>query len=109
MWSRVAGQFAIREVIKQLEGAQYVRSYWDMDNFYAFSGGAPEVYLTYARWLAKNAIAYAKITGKITVSGQRIQTSDGGYIGTVTLTTDADLIRISKAVGSITGNSGGFG
>lgn len=107
VWSRVAGQFAIREVIKQLEGAQYVRSYWDMDNFYAFSGGAPEVYLTYARWLAKNAIAYAKITGKITVSGQRIQTSDGGYIGTVTLTTDADLIRISKAVGSITGNSGG--
>lgn len=107
VWSRVAGQFAIREVIKQLEGAQYVRSYWDMDNFYAFSGGAPEVYLTYARWLAKNAIAYAKITGKITVSGQRIQASDGGYIGTVTLTTDADLIRISKAAGSITGNSGG--
>lgn len=107
VWSRVAGQFAIREVIKQLEGAQYVRSYWDMDNFYAFSGGAPEVYLTYARWLAKNAIAHAKITGKITVSGQRIQASDGGYIGTVTLTTDADLIRISKAVGSITGNSGG--
>lgn len=107
VWSRVAGQFAIREVIKQLEGAQYVRSYWDMDNFYAFSGGAPEVYLTYARWLAKNAIAHAKITGKITVSGQRIQASDGGYIGTVTLTTDADLIRISKAAGSITGNSGG--
>ncbi len=103
-----AGQFAIREVIKQLEGAQYVRSYWDMDHFYAFSGGAPEVYLTYARWLAKNAIAQApKITGKITVSGQRIQASDGGYIGTVTLTTDADLIRISKAAGSITGNSGG--
>ena len=63
--------------------------------------------MTYARWLAKNAIAHAKITGKITVSGQRIQASDGGYIGTVTLTTDADLIRISKAAGSITGNSGG--
>ena len=103
-WEMVTGRKVSDKV---LEGAQYVRSYWDMDNFYAFSGGAPEVYLTYARWLAKNAIAYAKITGKITVSGQRIQASDGGYIGTVTLTTDADLIRISKAAGSITGNSGG--
>ena len=27
-WSRAAGQFAIREVIKQLEGSQYVRDYW---------------------------------------------------------------------------------
>lgn len=26
-WSRVAGQFAMREVIKQLEGSQYVRGY----------------------------------------------------------------------------------
>ena len=35
MVKRVAGQFAIREVIKQLEGdSQYVRDYWHMDEFY---------------------------------------------------------------------------
>lgn len=107
VWSRVAGQFAMREVIKQLEGAQYVRSYWDMDNFYAFSGGAPAVYLTYARWLAENGIARASITGKITASNQSLNVSGSSYIGTVTLTTDADLIRIPRSVGTLTGNSGG--
>lgn len=56
-WSRVAGQFAIRQVIRELEGPQYVRDYWDMDNFYRASGQAPEVYLEYARWLAANGIA----------------------------------------------------
>ena len=106
-WSRVAGQFAMREVIKQLEGAQYVRSYWDMDNFYAFSGGAPAVYLTYARWLATNGIARARITGRITASNQSLSVSGSNYIGTVTLTTDADLIRIPKTVGTLTGNTGG--
>lgn len=107
VWSRVAGQFAMREVIKQLEGAQYVRSYWDMDNFYSFSGGAPAVYLTYARWLAENGIAHAYITGNITASNQSLSVSGSNYVGTVTLTTDADLIRIPKSVGSLTGNSGG--
>lgn len=107
VWSRVAGQFAMREVIKQLEGSQYVRSYWDMDNFYAFSGGAPAVYLTYARWLAENGIARASITGKIKTSNQSLSVSGSSYIGTVTLTTDADLIRIPRSVGTLTGNSGG--
>lgn len=107
VWSRVAGQFAMREVIKQLEGAQYVRSYWDMDNFYAFSGGAPAVYLTYAKWLAENGIARASITGKITASNQSLNVSGSSYIGIVTLTTDADLIRIPRSVGTLTGNSGG--
>lgn len=107
VWSRVAGQFAMREVIKQLEGAQYVRSYWDMDNFYAFSGGAPAVYLAYARWLAENGIARASITGKITASNQSLSVSGSQYIGTVTRTTDADLIRIPKSVGTLTGNSAG--
>ena len=107
VWSRVAGQFAMREVIKQLEGSQYVRSYWDMDNFYAFSGGAPAVYLTYARWLAENGIARASITGKIKASNQSLSVSGSSYIGTVTLTTDADLIRIPRSVGTLTGNSGG--
>ena len=107
VWSRAAGQFAMREVIKQLEGAQYVRSYWDMDSFYAFSGGAPAVYLTYARWLAKNAIAHANITGNITVSNQSVSISGSNYIGSVTLTTDADLIRIPREVGTLTGNTGG--
>ena len=106
-WSRVAGQFAMREVIKQLEGSQYVRSYWDMDNFYSFSGGAPSVYLTYARWLAANGIARAGITGKITFSNASLTVSGSSYIGTVTVTTDADLIRIPKSVGSLTGNSAG--
>ena len=107
VWSRAAGQFAMREVIKRLEGAQYVRSYWDMDNFYSFSGGAPAVYLTYARWLATNGIARASITGNITASNQSLIVSGSNYIGTVTLTTDADLIRIPKSVGTLTGNSGG--
>lgn len=107
VWSRVAGQFAMREVIKQLEGSQYVRSYWNMDNFYAFSGGAPAVYLTYARWLAENGIARASITGKIKTSNQSLSVSGSSYIGTVTLTTDADLIRIPRSVGTLTGNSGG--
>lgn len=107
VWSRVAGQFAMREVIKQLEGSQYVRSYWDMDNFYSFSGGAPAVYLEYARWLASNGIARAKITGNITASNQSLSVFGSSYIGTVKLTTDADLIRIPKSAGTITGNSGG--
>lgn len=107
VWSRAAGQFAMREVIKQLEGAQYVRSYWDMDSFYAFSGGAPAVYLTYARWLAKNAIAHANITGNITASNQNVSISGSNYIGSFTLTTDADLIRIPRSTGTLTGNTGG--
>ena len=107
VWSRVAGQFAMREVIKQLEGAQYVRDYWDMDNFYSFSDGAPAVYLEYARWLAANGIARASITGRITASNQSVSISGNNYIGTATLTTDADLIRIPKSVGTLTGNSGG--
>ena len=107
VWSRAAGQFAMREVIKQLEGAQYVRSYWDMDNFYSFSGGAPAVYLEYARWLAANGIARASITGNITASNQSLSVSGSNYIGTVKLTTDADLIRIPKSVGTLTGNCGG--
>ena len=107
VWSRAAGQFAMREVIKRLEGAQYVRSYWDMDNFYSFSGGAPAVYLEYARWLAANGITRASITGNITASNQSLSVSGSSYIGTVKLTTDADLIRISKSAVTITGNSGG--
>ena len=107
VWSRVAGQFAMREVIKRMEGAQYVRDYWDMDNFYSFSGGAPAVYLTYARWLAENGIAHGRITGDIIPSNQRLSVSGDSYIGAVTLTTDADLIRIPRSVGALTGNSGG--
>ena len=106
-WSRVAGQFAMREVIKRLEGAQYVRDYWNMENFYSFSGGAPAVYLTYARWLAENGIAHAGITGDITASNMSTSISGSQYIGTVTLKTDADLIRIPRTVGTLTGNTGG--
>ncbi len=107
IWSRVAGQFAMREVIKRLEGAQYVRDYWNMENFYSFSGGAPAVYLTYARWLAENGIAHAGITGDITASNMSTSISGSQYIGTVTLKTDADLIRIPRTVGTLTGNTGG--
>lgn len=106
-WSRVAGQFAIREVIRQLEGAQYVRDYWNMDNFYVAGNQAPAVYLAYARWLAANGIARASVTGAITVSNQSASFSNGMYVGTATLTTDADLIRIGKGVGMVTGHTAG--
>ena len=106
-WSRVAGQFAIRQVIRELEGPQYVRDYWNMDNFYRASGQAPGVYLEYARWLAANGIARASMTGAITVSNQSTRFSGGSLTGTVTLTTDADLIRVSRSYGALTGNTAG--
>lgn len=106
-WSRVAGQFAIRQVIRELEGPQYVRDYWNMDNFYRASGQAPGVYLEYARWLAANGIARASMTGVISVSNQSTRFSGGSLTGTVTLTTDADLIRVSRSYGALTGNTAG--
>lgn len=107
VWSRVAGQFAIREVVKQLEGDWYVRDYWRMDEFYRASGQAPADYLEYARWLAACAIERAGITGEIGISSKSMTMQGGSYVGTVTLTTDADLIRISRSVGNLTGNSAG--
>ena len=107
VWSRVAGQFAIREVVKQLEGDWYVRDYWRMDEFYCASGQAPGDYLEYARWLAACAIERAGITGEIGISSKSVSMQNGSYVGTVTLTTDADLIRVSRSVGSLTGNSAG--
>ena len=107
VWSRVAGQFAIREVVKQLEGDWYVRDYWRMDEFYRASGQAPGDYLEYARWLAACAIERAGITGEIGISSKSVSMQNGSYVGTVTLTTDADLIRISRSVGRLTGNSAG--
>ena len=106
-WSRVAGQFAIRQVIRELEGPQYVRDYWNMDNFYRASGQAPGVYLEYARWLAANGIARASMTGAISVSNRSTRFSGGSLTGTVTLTTDADLIRVSRSYGALTGNTAG--
>ena len=106
-WSRVAGQFAIRQVIREMEGAQYVRDYWNMDNFYVASGQAPSVYLEYGRWLATNGIARGNIAGSITVSNKSVTRSGESYVGTVTLSTDADLIRIPKGSYTITGNGGG--
>lgn len=106
-WSRVAGQFAIRQVIRELEGPQYVRDYWNMNNFYRASGQAPGVYLEYARWLAANGIARASMTGAISVSNQSTHFSGGSLTGTVTLTTDADLIRVSRSYGALTGNTAG--
>lgn len=106
-WSRVAGQFAIREVIKQMEGAQYVRDYWDMSKFYVASGQAPDVYLAYARWLAANGIARGKVTGRITAAEQSVTYRDGAFVGQVRLTTDADLMRIGKGSAVITGHSAG--
>lgn len=107
IWSRVAGQFAIREVVKQLEGDWYVRDYWRMDEFYRASGQAPGDYLEYARWLAACAIERAGITGEIGISSKSVSMQNGSYVGTVTLTTDADLIRVSRSVGNLTGNSAG--
>mgnify|MGYP001071748258 CR=1 FL=1 len=107
VWSRVAGQFAIREVVKQLEGDWYVRDYWRMDEFYRASGQAPADYLEYARWLASCAIRRSGITGDIGISNKSMTMQGSSYVGTVTLTTDADLIHISRSGGSLTGNSGG--
>ena len=107
VWSRVAGQFAIREIVKQLEGDWYVRDYWRMDEFYRASGQAPADYLEYARWLASCAIRRSGITGDIGISNKSMTMQGSSYVGTVTLTTDADLIRISRSVGSLTGNSAG--
>ena len=107
VWSCVAGQFAIREVVKQLEGDWYVRDYWRMDEFYRASGQAPADYLEYARWLASCAIRRSGITGDIGISNKSMTMQGGSYVGTVTLTTDADLIRISRSVSSLTGNSAG--
>ena len=104
-WSRCAGQFAIREVIKQLEGPQYVRDYWDLNSFYTGSDQAPAEYLEYAKWLAYNGIARATITGYISEANKFMFTADGKYYGSVTLFTDADMIRIPCSVGSLTGNS----
>ena len=85
VWSRVAGQFAIREVVKQLEGDWYVRDYWRMDEFYRASGQAPGDYLEYARWLAACAIERAGITGEIGISSKSVSMQNGSYVGTVTL------------------------
>lgn len=104
-WSRVAGQFAIRQVIREMEGAQYVRDYWNMDNFYVASGQAPAVYLEYARWLAANGIARGNITGYISVANKSISKVGNNYVGTATLYTDADLIRIPRSGATITGNT----
>lgn len=104
-WSRVAGQFAIRQVIREMEGAQYVRDYWNMDNFYVASGQAPAVYLEYARWLAANGIARGNITGYISVANKTISKVGNNYVGNATLYTDADLIRIPRSGATITGNT----
>ena len=107
VWSRVAGQFAIRQVIRELEGPQYVRYYWDMDDFYVAEDQAPAEYLEYARWLAEGGIARAYMTGDITVSNKSSTNNGGSVTGTVTLHTDADLLRVSKSVGYVTGNTAG--
>ena len=107
VWSRVAGQFAMREVIKQLEGDFYVREYWHMDEFYRAYDQAPGVYLEYARWLAAEALDYIAYAGDITVYDQSVSVSGSNYVGTATLYTDAHMMRISKSVGNLTGNSGG--
>ena len=90
-WSRAAGQFAIREVIKQLEGSQYVRDYWRMDDFYRATGQAPKEYLEYARWLAANALTYAQMTGEITVSNVSVSVANGVWLGHSDFSTTANI------------------
>ena len=106
-WCRAACQFAIRQVIKELEGDQFVRYYWDLDEFFRRADSAPEEYLAYARWLADNAIAYASVTGNITVTDKSVDIVNGKYVYSATFTTDAALMRIEKKYGTITGHSGG--
>ena len=47
------------------------------------------------------------MTGAISVSNQSTRFSGGSLTGTVTLTTDADLIRVSRSYGVLTGNTAG--
>ena len=109
-WSRAAGQFAIREVIKQLEGSQYVRDYWRMDDFYRATGQAPKEYLEYARWLAANALTYAQMTGEITVSNVSVSVANGVWLGHSDFSTTANIYahldfqsKISSAEAMLTG------
>ena len=109
-WSRAAGQFAIREVIKQLEGSQYVRDYWRMDDFYRATGQAPKEYLEYARWLAANALTYAQMTGEITVSNVSVSVANGVWLGHSEFSTTANIYahldyqsKISSAEAMLTG------
>ena len=109
-WSRAAGQFAIREVIKQLEGSQYVRDYWRMDDFYRATGQAPKEYLEYARWLATNALTYAQMTGEITVSNVSVSVANGVWLGHSDFSTTANIYahldyqsKISSAEAMLTG------
>ena len=105
-----AGQFAIREVIKQLEGSQYVRDYWRMDDFYRATGQAPKEYLEYARWLAANALTYAQMTGEITVSNVSVSVANGVWLGHSDFSTTANIYahldyqsKISSAEAMLTG------
>ena len=41
------------------------------------------------------------------MTGQSVQQVGSQYIGKMTLTTDADLMRIRKAAGNLTGNTAG--
>ena len=47
------------------------------------------------------------MTGAISMSNQSTRFSGGSLTGTVTLTTDADLIRVSRSYGALTGNTAG--
>ena len=47
------------------------------------------------------------MTGAISVSNQSTRFSGGSLTGAVTLTTDADLIRVSRSYGALTGNTAG--
>ena len=87
--------------------AIYVMDYWEMDEFYRAYDQAPGVYLDYARWLAEEALAYVEDYGNVTVSNKSVSASGGKYIGTATLYTSADRLRISTSVGTVSGHSGG--
>lgn len=64
------------------------------------------MYLEYARWLRPTA-SPGLHDGSHRCK-QPVRRFSGGYLtGTVTLTTDADLIRIPLSAGALTGNTAG--
>lgn len=69
-WSRVAGQFAIRQVIRELEGSAVRPQLLEHGQFYRASGQAPAVYLEYARWLAANGHRSRQDHGQYQCVGQ---------------------------------------
>ena len=110
-WSFCAGQIAIREIIGQMEGRQYIRDGWDLSDFYRFKDCAPSDYLNYARWLVSNAVSYAQQfdDNDCSATVNSITKSGSNYIANITVrSTNGQKIAIKKEdfITSVSGTIG---